>query len=134
MVARQRTRGLLLGIVLGVMLLTFALIAAGPLAIAPKFLVGSGWAGFKTNFDNFFRNGLGGDGAKAIGGAVLAIGIVCAVVSFALHKFNPQTRFPGWVMCLVIGFAGFTVTNGIEVYITLFGKVEDLIKGWIGIT
>lgn len=81
---------------------------------ASSFMLASGgWSGFKTSLQNFFQKGLGGDGAAGIGIAILVIGIVAAVISFAMHHFNPQSRMPQWYICLVIGIAGALVMDGV---------------------
>lgn len=83
---------------------------------ASSFMLASGgWSGFKTSLQNFFQNGLGGKngGAAGIGIAILVIGIVAAVISFAMHHFNPQSRMPQWYICLVIGIAGALIMDGV---------------------
>lgn len=84
-----------------------------------------GWGSFKQTLDNFFQTGLGGDGAKGIGGAIVVIGIICAIVSFALHHFNPQSRFPGWFMCLVVAIVGSLLLTGIKTPMTIIGNIRD---------
>lgn len=81
---------------------------------ASSFMLASGgWSGFKTSLQKFFQKGLGGDGAAGIGIAILVIGIVAAVISFAMHHFNPQSRMPQWYICLVIGIAGALIMDGV---------------------
>lgn len=97
------------------------------------FMAGSGWAGFKNGLDDFFRKGLGGDGAQGLGIAIMVLGIVCACVSFALHHFNPQSRFPSWVMCLMVGVAGGILMNGVEQPIRIFKSAADWVLSLIGL-
>lgn len=103
------------------------------MAIANSPVLASSWAGFKASMDQFFRNGLGGDGLTAVGGALLAIGVVGAGVSFVVHKFNPQSRMPGWITCLIIGLLGSVLMMGLDPFIRFFENVRNLIFGWIGI-
>lgn len=84
-----------------------------------------GWAAFKKSMDAFFQSGLGGKGAEAIGGAILVVGIITAVVSFALHHFNPQSRFPGWFMCIVVAIVGALIASGIKTPVTIIGNIKD---------
>lgn len=101
--------------------------------LAHHFLAGGGWEGFKTGLTNFFQDGLGGSGAQGLGIAVMVIGIVVAVISFVVHKFNPQSRMPSWIMCLVIGVAGSVLTSGMSRPIALFNMVRDWVYSLIGI-
>ena len=83
--------------------------------VAQEMLLGSGgWSGFRTKLEEWFLHGLGGEGAAGIGIAIAVMGIVGAVVSFFLHRANPQTRFPGWVTMLLAGVAGAMIIGGVE--------------------
>lgn len=95
-------------------------------------LVG-GWDGFKTALVNFFQNGLGGSGATGIGIAIMVIGVLAAVISFAMHHFNPQSRMPSWIICLIIAIAGAFLTSGMSKPIAFFNSVRDWIYSVIGV-
>lgn len=101
--------------------------------LAHNFLAGGGWEGFKNGMTTFFQDGLGGSGAQGLGIAVMIIGIVVAVISFVVHKFNPQSRMPSWIICLIIGVAGSVLTSGMSRPIALFNMVRDWIYSLIGI-
>lgn len=101
--------------------------------LAHNFLAGGGWAGFKEGLTAFFQDGLGGAGAQGLGIAVMVLGIVVAVISFVVHKFNPQSRMPSWIICLVIGVAGSVLTSGMSRPIALFNMVRDWVYSLIGI-
>lgn len=96
-------------------------------ALAQEFLFGAGWSAFRAKAEEYFRHGLGGDGAVGIGIAIAVIGIVCAVISFVVHKFNPQSRMPGWITCLIIGIAGAMLMGGVEKPIAYLTQVKDWI-------
>lgn len=101
--------------------------------LAHNFLAGGGWEGFKNGMTTFFQDGLGGSGAQGLGIAVMIIGIVVAVISFVVHKFNPQSRMPSWIICLVIGVAGSVLTSGMSRPIALFNMIRDWVYSLIGI-
>lgn len=101
--------------------------------LAHNFLAGGGWDGFKNGLTTFFQDGLGGSGAQGLGIAVMVIGIVVAVISFVVHKFNPQSRMPSWIICLVIGVAGSVLTSGMSRPIALFNMIRDWVYSLIGI-
>ena len=101
--------------------------------LAHNFLAGGGWAGFKEGLTALFQDGLGGAGALGLGIAVMVLGIVVAVISFVVHKFNPQSRMPSWIICLVIGVAGSVLTSGMSRPIALFDMVRDWVYSLIGI-
>lgn len=84
-----------------------------------------GWDKFSDGMKGFFQNGLGGPGAKAIGGAIMVVGIIVAVISFALHHFNPQSRFPGWFMCIVVAIVGALIASGISTPMTIIKNIKD---------
>lgn len=94
---------------------------------------GNFWSNLKQGLEGFFKNGLGGDGAQGFGIAILVIGFVCAGISFAVHKFNPQSKLPGWVSCLVIGVVGAILMGGVEGPMKLFEMARDTLYGWLGI-
>lgn len=96
-------------------------------------LAAKGWSGFREGFDNMFKNGLGKDGAQGIGWAVLTIGIVFAVVSFAMHHFNPQSRMPSWGVCLTIAIAGALIITGIGKPAKWLISVKNWIYSLVGV-
>lgn len=91
------------------------------------------WNGFKNSMQNFFEHGLGGPGMEGVGIAVAVIGVVAAVISFIVHRFNPQSRMPGWIMCLVIGLVGSFAMSGVSKPLELLGQARDLIYSWFGL-
>ncbi len=97
------------------------------------FLAGGGWEGFKTTMTDFFQNGLGNSGFQGIGIAVMVVGFMMAVISFAMHHFNPQSRMPSWIICLIIGVAGSFLTFGMSKPIQIFGMVRDWIMSLFGL-
>lgn len=99
----------------------------------PTLLAGGGWASFKNGMTNFFQNGLGGEGAQGLGVAIMVIGLVAAVVSFVAHHFNPQSRMPSWIICLIIGVAGSLLTAGMSKPIQLFDRARDWIMSLFGV-
>lgn len=92
-----------------------------------------GWDTFKQGMVDFFQNGLGGQGAQGLGIAIMVIGIVAAVISFVMHHFNPQSRMPSWIICLIIGVAGSFLTAGMSKPIELFHSVRDWILSLFGL-
>lgn len=99
----------------------------------PTLLASGGWGAFKSGMTKFFRSGLGGSGAQGIGVAIMVIGIVCAVVSFVMHHFNPQSRMPSWIMCLIIGVAGSLLTAGMSKPIALFDRARNWVMSLFGV-
>lgn len=97
-------------------------------------LAGDFWQNFGNGLDQFFRHGMGGPGAKGIGITILVIGIVFACVSFAVHKFNPQSKLPGWFMCLCVALAGSVLMGGIDGPMSLINQARDTLYGWFGIS
>lgn len=105
---------------------------------ASNFMTSGGGGGqffqnLKQGLEGFFKNGLGGDGAQGFGIAILAIGFVFAGISFAVHKFNPQSKLPGWVTCIIIGIVGAILMGGIDGPMKLFEMARDTLYGWLGI-
>lgn len=91
------------------------------------------WDGFKQSMTEFFQNGLGGPGMEGVGIAIAVIGVVAACISFIVHRFNPQSRMPGWIMCLVIGLVGAIAMGGVSKPLQLLSQARDLIYGWFGL-
>lgn len=91
------------------------------------------WEGFKQSMTDFFQNGLGGPGAAGLGIAMASIGVVMAVVSFMVHKYNPQSRMPGPVINLLIGLFGTVLISGVGKPIQLLTQARDTIMGWLGL-
>ena len=98
------------------------------------YATSGGFSDFSTQMTEFFKNGLGGDGAEGFGIAILVIGFIMAGISFAVHKFNPQSKLPGWITCLVIGVVGAILMGGIEGPLTLFESARDTLYKWLGIS
>ena len=61
------------------------------------------------------------------------IGLVAAAISFIVHKFNPQSRMPGWITCLVIGLVGALAMGGVAKPIEILEQGRDLIYEWFGL-
>ncbi len=93
----------------------------------------AGWDKFKDGMTQFFQYGLGGDGAQGIGIAIMVIGIVCAVISFTMHHFNPQSRMPSWIICLIVGIAGSILMSGVDKPIQLLNAAKDWIMSLFGL-
>lgn len=96
-------------------------------------LMSSSWATFKSSMKSFFETGLGGPGMEGIGIAIAVLGVVMACISFIVHKMNPQSRMPGWVMCLVIGLVGAIAMGGVAKPLKLLEQARDVIYGWFGL-
>lgn len=96
-------------------------------------LASGGWTTFKNGMTEFFQNGLGGEGAQGLGVAIMVIGVVAAVISFVMHHFNPQSRMPSWIICLIIGVAGSLLTAGMSKPIALFNRARDWIMSLFGL-
>ena len=96
-------------------------------------LAAGGWTTFKNGMVNFFQHGLGGEGAQGLGIAIMVIGVVAAVISFTMHHFNPQSRMPSWIICLIIGVAGSLLTSGMGKPIELFNRARDWIMSLFGL-
>ena len=109
---------------------------AGSLAIAntsSAFVMAAGWEGFEQNLTTWFKDGLGGPGLQGIGTAIAVIGIVAAIGSFFIHKFNPQSRIPGPIMCLSVALVGTIAMSGLEKPMGVIETVRDTLYGWVGI-
>lgn len=96
-------------------------------------LMSSSWSGFKSSMKSFFETGLGGPGMEGIGIAIAVIGVVAAAISFIVHKFNPQSRMPGWIMCLVIGLVGALAMGGVSKPLKILEQGRDLLYSWFGL-
>ena len=91
------------------------------------------WDGFKNSMTQFFEHGLGGPGMEGIGIAIAVIGVVAAAISFIVHKFNPQSRMPGWITCLIIGLVGALAMGGVSKPLEILGQGRDLLYSWFGL-
>lgn len=96
-------------------------------------LMAGSWSSFYESMKSFFETGLGGPGMQGVGIAIAAIGVVAALISFVVHKFNPQSRMPGWITCLVIGLFGAIGMSGLSKPLQLLQSARDLIYGWMGL-
>lgn len=101
--------------------------------VAKAPFMSASWDGFKNSMQQFFEHGLGGPGMEGVGIAVAVIGVVAAVISFILHRFNPQSRMPGPVMCLLVGLVGAFAMSGVSKPLELLGQARDLIYSWMGL-
>ena len=108
------------------------------LTSATYFLTAAGggdfWQKFQVGVEGFFKNGLGGPGAKGFGIAILVIGFITACISFAVHKFNQSSRMPGWITCLAIAVVGSILMGGVEAPMQLFEQARNTLYGWFGIS
>ena len=96
-------------------------------------LAAGGWDTFKNGMTSFFKTGLGGSGAQGLGVAIMVIGVVTAVLSFVMHHFNPQSRMPSWIICLISGVAGSLLTAGMEKPIELFDRARTWVMSLFGV-
>lgn len=120
---------------LSVMVLSFMLFTAMAVSNEAAVMKGEasgGWANFKTAMTNFFYNGLGGDGAKAIGMVIAVIGVLVAAISFVMHKMNPQSRMPSWFVCLIIALIGTLLFSGVGPVLDIIKWFRDTVLGWFG--
>lgn len=101
--------------------------------VAKAPFMSASWDGFKNSMQQFFEHGLGGPGMEGVGIAVAVIGVVAAVISFILHRFNPQSRMPGPIMCLLVGLIGAFAMSGVSKPLELLGQARDLIYSWMGL-
>ena len=109
-----------------VMLIMMNVVAKAP-------FMSASWDGFKNSMQQFFEHGLGGPGMEGVGIAVAVVGVVAAVISFILHRFNPQSRMPGPIMCLLVGLVGAFAMSGVSKPLELLGQARDLIYSWMGL-
>lgn len=103
------------------------------IAMNQSILMSSGWTKFQGEMEKFFKNGLGGPGMQGVGIAIMVIGIVLAVVSFVVHKVNPQSRMPGPLISIVIAIVGSVLMSGIQKPLDFIEKIRDILFDWIGI-
>lgn len=104
------------------------------MSFAQKMMImDTSWSGFKQSMENFFKNGLAGDGMYGIGIAIAVIGVIAAAISFVVHKFNPQSRMPGWITCLVIAIVGALAMGGFEKPLKLLNKAREILYSWFGL-
>lgn len=95
-------------------------------------VMAGGWSEFKTQMTNWFYNGMGGDGMKGLGIVIAVCGIILAVVSFVVHKINPQSRMPGWFTCLVIAVLGTLLFGGVGPVLKIITSIRDTVFNWFG--
>lgn len=95
--------------------------------------LGFQWSTFKNSLTTAFQNGLGGEGMQGIGIAIAVVGVVAAGISFAVHKFNPQSRMPGWITCLVIGLVGSMLMSGIGQPLQLLESAKEWVYTMLGV-
>ena len=103
------------------------------IAMNQSILMTSGWSRFQGEMDKFFKEGLGGPGMQGVGIAIMVIGIVMAVVSFVVHKINPQSRMPGPLISIMIAIVGSILMSGIQKPLDYITKIRDILFGWMGI-
>ena len=111
----------------------FLLTVAGMNAVNRAPFMDASWDGFKNSMTEFFEHGLGGPGMEGIGIAIAVIGVVAAAISFIVHKFNPQSRMPGWITCLIIGLVGALAMGGVSKPLEILGQGRDLLYSWFGL-
>lgn len=126
LVQKQQTKQIGSGVFAALTMLSMNLMGATP-------FMNASWEGFKSSMSEFFEHGLGGPGMEGIGIAIAVLGVVAAAISFIVHKFNPQSRMPGWIMCLVIGLVGALAMGGVSKPIEILEQGRDLIYGWFGL-
>lgn len=93
----------------------------------------AGWDAFGQGLTSFFKDGLGGPGSQGIAIAIMVVGIIGAVIAFALHKFNPQTRWPGPIVCIMVGICGALIYGGVDKPIAWFKSAADWIFSVLGV-
>ena len=111
----------------------FLLTVAGMNAVNRAPFMAASWDGFKNSMTQFFEHGLGGPGMEGIGITIAVIGVVAAAISFIVHKFNPQSRMPGWITCLIIGLVGALAMGGVSKPLEILGQGRDLLYSWFGL-
>lgn len=92
----------------------------------------SGWNHFNQQINNFFNTGASG-AFEPIGYGLMILGFIGAGISFAVHKFNPQSRMPGWFSLLLVGLFGMFVSRGISDVVTIFDTVREFIWNVLGL-
>ena len=92
-----------------------------------------GWDSFKTGMESFFKDGLGDAGLQGLAIAVMVIGLVGGLFSFVLHKFNPQSRFPGPLVMLSVGVAGAIGSFGIDKPIAILKNLATWVLSLFGV-
>lgn len=91
-----------------------------------------GWDHFNTQIDAFFNEGASGM-FEPIGYGLMILGFIGAGVSFAIHKFNPQSRMPGWFSMLLVGLFGMFISRGIGDVVTIFETVRSFLWNMLGL-
>lgn len=92
----------------------------------------AGWDHFNQQIDAFFNTGASGAFAP-IGYGLMILGFIGAGISFAVHKFNPQSRMPGWFSLLLVGLFGVFVSRGIQDVVTIFETVRSFLWNVLGL-
>lgn len=114
--------------------LTLAMVVSTTMiGMGNRLFLTAGWEGFKNSLTQFFEHGLGGPGMEGVGIAVAVIGLASAIVSFVVHKFNPQSRMPGWVTCLIVGLFGAIAMGGVSKPLQLLKAARDVLFSWVGL-
>lgn len=111
--------------------LAFAMLALVSFSQEGAVMAG-GWSAFKKSMTTFFYEGLGGEGAQGIGIVIVVVGILLAIISFVVHKMNPQSRMPGWFTCLIVAFLGAMLFSGVGPIIKIIEWLRDTVLGWFG--
>lgn len=115
------------------MVMALAAITTAVMAASQEMgVMAGGWSEFKSQMTSFFYNGLGGDGMKGIGIVIAVIGVTLAVVSFVVHKINPQSRMPGWFTCLIVAVLGTLLFAGVSPILAIITSIRDTVFGWFG--
>lgn len=92
----------------------------------------AGWDHFNEQINLFFNEGASG-AFRPIGYGLMILGFIGAGISFAMHKFNPQSRMPGWFSLLMVGLFGMFVSRGINDVVTIFDTVREFIWTVLGL-
>lgn len=116
-----------------IMTLAFVAVLFTVMAVSQEAAVMDvGWDGFKDSMETFFYKGMGSGGFKGLGIAIAVIGIGLAIISFVVHKLNPQSRMPGWFMCLLVALLGSMLFTGVEPVLDIVQWIRDTIMEWFG--
>ena len=91
-----------------------------------------GWDHFNSQINTFFNEGASG-AFEPIGYGLMILGFIGAGVSFAIHKFNPQSRMPGWFSLLLVGLFGMFVSRGIGDVVTIFDTIREFLWNVLGL-